>query len=102
MVFKDIIEDGASTPSPKSPLSLTLSLPTPRVCPIFLRMLYSSSPCLAPRTCSDHIIPAAWGTTKSILNSASKHESILGRLIIASLAAAIRGETTVPRVFTER
>jgi hypothetical protein len=62
-----------STPSPTSPLSLTSSLPTPRVCPIFFRMLYYN--CLAPRTHTDPIIPAVRGTTKSILNSASKHRS---------------------------
>jgi hypothetical protein len=55
------------------------------------------SPCLAPRACPDHIIPAVRG----IFNCASKHGSTLGRVIIAFLAAAIRGETTAPRVFTE-
>jgi nucleoside-diphosphate-sugar epimerase len=40
------------------------------------------------------------GTT-SILNSALKHGDSLKRLILTSSVAAVREDTTVPRVFTE-
>ena len=50
--------------------------------------------------CVDLIIPAVRGTT-SILNSALRHGSTLKRVIITSSAAAVRDDTTVPRVFNE-
>jgi nucleoside-diphosphate-sugar epimerase len=48
----------------------------------------------------DLIIPAVRGTT-SILNSALKHGSTLKRVILTSSVAAVREDTTAPRVFNE-
>jgi len=48
----------------------------------------------------DLIIPAVRGTT-SILNSALKNGSSLKRFILTSSVAAVREDTSVPRVFTE-
>jgi nucleoside-diphosphate-sugar epimerase len=50
--------------------------------------------------CPDIIIPSVRGTT-SILNSALKHGNTVKRLVLTSSMAAVREETTVPRVFTE-
>ena len=52
------------------------------------------------KTSKDLIIPAVRGTT-SILNSALKHGSTLKRVILTSSVAAVREDTTVPRVFNE-
>ncbi|KAI0245425.1 D-lactaldehyde dehydrogenase, partial [Lactifluus subvellereus] len=46
------------------------------------------------------IIPAVRGTT-SILNSALKHGNTIKRFILTSSVAAVREETTTPRVFNE-
>jgi len=48
----------------------------------------------------DLIIPAVRGTT-SIMNSALKHGGTVKRLVLTSSVAAVREETSVPRVFTE-
>ena len=63
------------------------------------RFLSEQSPSLGSIH-TDLIIPAVRGTT-SILNSALRHGSTLKRVILTSSVAAVREETSVPRVFSE-
>jgi hypothetical protein len=85
-----------STPSLTPPLRFTTSLPIPTV----FQISPECSPCSLTKTYLELILPAVRGTT-SILNSALKHGDSLKRLILTSSVAAVREDTTVPRVFTE-
>ena len=65
----------------------------------FLYSIYGP-PSIVNWVYAELIIPAVRGTT-SILNSALKHGNTVKRFILTSSVAAIREETTTPRVFNE-